>query len=72
MLTGLEINMNNQIAVIEFWRRSIDRWEFASNRLFSSELKAKEHLRMNGYKQLDEMIYFNGTLRAIITERTVE
>jgi len=60
------------VIVVEFWRRTLDGREYNSNRLFSDELKAKQYLRMNHFRQVDELTFEKKNLRAIITERTIE
>ena len=62
------------IWIVEFWRRSLDGREYCSNRIFETEFKARKYLRLSGYRILgdEEFVYHKDSMRAILTERTVE
>ncbi len=64
--------MNNQIAVIEYWRRTLDGREYCSNRLIHSEAFARRILLDLGYREIDDGIWAKDDMKALLTLRTIE
>lgn len=62
------------IILVEYWRRTLDGYEYSSNRLFEKKNKAYMTLIMSGYKPIDkeELTFKKGDMKANITEREVE
>jgi hypothetical protein len=60
------------VYIVEFWRRTLEGREFVSNRIFSTEDKARGYLTLNKYDFIDDNVYKKSDIRAILTERTVE
>lgn len=64
----------NNIIIVEYWRRTLDGYEYSSNRIFSKKSSAYMTLIMSGFKPLDkdELTFSRGSMKANITEREVE